>query len=834
MSENRLNNELEFCGWFSTFSPGVNHFVPNTTGSDLLANRSNFYNGNISMMITSIKDPTSGSVLPQGYAYQYDQLNRLAQMRAFSNYNLSNNEFLYSGGSAPTPYGENFTYDANGNILTLDRSGVAANPNMDALTYQYDYYNNNPAEGLRSNRLYHVNDGTSSTGYDDIQDQGPFTIENQSTTTKEVNTLNNYGYDELGNLVRDDQEEIATITWTVSGKIKSVIRTGGSTLSNLEFVYDPMGNRIAKIETPNPYDPNGVKTTYYGRDAQGNHLVTYDQHINSITGNEHILVDERIIYGSKRLGLQDFNDSIWGPEYDIPVLNYYDRNLGRKKYEGTNHLGNVLAVFSDKRIPKDDISPGGPIDYYEADIHGAYDYYSFGSPMPERTFVPQACSTQMVTSSVYTYQDDFNPGIMWLPMGSALINPGPGSMDVLCNAPADGAQQTLPCIAGIPNVLDLTISYGQNDIQIMLLDPLTMLPLPGYPILFPAMPPGTVQNIQLFFVGPPSGNVIVQINSPGGPFPFPDMFSIQYAAISTQTTVPTQVCWDEDYRFGFMSYEKDDEIKGGGNSYDMGARLYDPRIGRTPIPDKFKDKYPGISPYAFALNNPIFFVDIDGNVIVDKNGNVVTIDRDSDGNITGITATNKKGKVIAPDPFTVDMITQVNKTDIGRETLNQMDVHKDQFQYREDKTGAETGGGPAQSNTSEEKGIVTHKMYINTGYETDGTRFEGASPEEFKNATGVHEPKHFLNPAQVILDQTQTNAENDPDSEFNKSGQSAKFQYENFETEVLKDELKTREQFNSGALDSKPYGKDGGTAREKYKEVINAPKSSDVKKYKPN
>jgi len=110
-------------------------------------------------------------------------------------------------------------------------------------------------------------------------------------------------------------------------------------------------------------------------------------------------------------------------------------------------------------------------------------------------------------------------------------------MMVNCNAPADGAQQTLPCVGGVTNVLDLTLSYGQNDIQIMLLDPLTMLPLPGYPILFPAMPPGTVQNIQLFFVGPPSGNVIVQINSPGGPFPFPDMFSIQYAAILRKTEI---------------------------------------------------------------------------------------------------------------------------------------------------------------------------------------------------------------------------------------------------------------------------------------------------------
>jgi len=34
------------------------------------------------------------------------------------------------------------------------------------------------------------------------------------------------------------------------------------------------------------------------------------------------------------------------------------------------------------------------------------------------------------------------------------------------------------------------------------------------------------------------------------------------------------------YRRGFNGMEKDDEFKGKGNSYDFGARMYDPRVGR--------------------------------------------------------------------------------------------------------------------------------------------------------------------------------------------------------------------------------------------------------------
>ena len=57
-----------------------------------------------------------------------------------------------------------------------------------------------------------------------------------------------------------------------------------------------------------------------------------------------------------------------------------------------------------------------------------------------------------------------------------------------------------------------------------------------------------------------------------------------------------------------------DEMYGSGNAYDMGARLYDPRIGRTPSVDPKAGLYPGVSPYVYALNTPIQAKDPDGNV----------------------------------------------------------------------------------------------------------------------------------------------------------------------------------------------------------------------------
>jgi hypothetical protein len=38
--------------------------------------------------------------------------------------------------------------------------------------------------------------------------------------------------------------------------------------------------------------------------------------------------------------------------------------------------------------------------------------------------------------------------------------------------------------------------------------------------------------------------------------------------------------WDDWYRYGFQNQEKDDEVKGAGNSYTTEFSQYDPRVGR--------------------------------------------------------------------------------------------------------------------------------------------------------------------------------------------------------------------------------------------------------------
>jgi RHS repeat-associated protein len=66
------------------------------------------------------------------------------------------------------------------------------------------------------------------------------------------------------------------------------------------------------------------------------------------------------------------------------------------------------------------------------------------------------------------------------------------------------------------------------------------------------------------------------------------------------------------YRYGFNGMERDDEIRGKGNSYDYGARMYDPRIARFFSIDPLSYEFPYWSPYLYAANDPIRMIDVYG------------------------------------------------------------------------------------------------------------------------------------------------------------------------------------------------------------------------------
>jgi len=95
------------------------------------------------------------------------------------------------------------------------------------------------------------------------------------------------------------------------------------------------------------------------------------------------------------------------------------------------------------------------------------------------------------------------------------------------------------------------------------------------------------------------------------------------------------------YKYKYNNKELQDELD--LNWYDYGARNYQANLGRFMSMDPLTEKYNFQSPYVYAVNNPIYFVDKDGMapedfiILINKkgaggNGHMAMIYQDKKGN----------------------------------------------------------------------------------------------------------------------------------------------------------------------------------------------------------
>lgn len=75
--------------------------------------------------------------------------------------------------------------------------------------------------------------------------------------------------------------------------------------------------------------------------------------------------------------------------------------------------------------------------------------------------------------------------------------------------------------------------------------------------------------------------------------------------------MPKRHSGSEDYRYGFNGAEKNEEME-KGLDYDLGARMYNSKLGRMFSPDPREAEYPWQSTYAYYGNSPVSTVDVNG------------------------------------------------------------------------------------------------------------------------------------------------------------------------------------------------------------------------------
>ena len=311
-------------------------------------------------------------------------------MQAQSLRNFSETSGFATRTANPEAFDANYSYDANGNLLTLQRFDLQGQL-QDDFVYQYQ---------SETNRLASVSDAVppQTITYDTkVYDQGPIqsdgkvyrqiTVEgtaevaagqsvmlqanelihlkqnfhaqagsgfhakwtDEATAASETLDDNStFTYDAIGNLIADSGEG-TSITWTPYGKVRSVNHSDGTVVN---YRYDATGNRVEK----QVIGTDSTLVTRYIRDASGNVLAIY----------ENDQLSEQPIYGSSRLGTYAGQTTPG------------EQQLGHRKYELSNHLGNVLSVITDNVNMNADST--------WATLVSAQDVFPFGLEMQGRAF----------------------------------------------------------------------------------------------------------------------------------------------------------------------------------------------------------------------------------------------------------------------------------------------------------------------------------------------------------------------------------------------------------------------------------------------------------------
>jgi hypothetical protein len=265
------------------------------------------YNGNISGTIWK----SAGDNEKRKFDYSYDAANRLTA----ADFNQ------YTGSVFSKPNGLNFsvgnlTYDANGNILSMQQRGwKIGQPGAIIDDLLYTYY-------ASTNKLKNVLDASNdiNTKLGDFRSSQLY----MTALGAKNNAATDYTYDANGNLVKDLNKDIGTATtegivYNILNLPQSItVQKSGGVKGTINHVYDAVGIKHQKIvtETGSP----GKRTLYLGG-------AVYENDTLQFLGHEE---------GRLRYGKHYFvnGDSAWEYNYD---------------YFLKDHLGNVRMVLTEQR-----------------------------------------------------------------------------------------------------------------------------------------------------------------------------------------------------------------------------------------------------------------------------------------------------------------------------------------------------------------------------------------------------------------------------------------------------------------------------------------------------
>src|SRR5690554_3889001 len=221
-------------------------------------------------------------------------------------------------GGIKMSYNEHLSYDQNGNIITLTRNGDLDSDTsviaIDNLIYNYD-------------AMYRLKKVVDFTG-------------NPSGFKEGADNEDEYGYDKYGNMIRDDNKDITSITYNHLNLPKKVVFGNGN---DITYLYNALGQKLLKQVTDNT---TTITTEYQSGFHYENYglkfFATAEGYAGFSTRGFYYAYNYTDHLGNVRLSY--VNDRLLGVRV-IEENNYYPFGL---KHNGYNNISPPNSVYKYK------------------------------------------------------------------------------------------------------------------------------------------------------------------------------------------------------------------------------------------------------------------------------------------------------------------------------------------------------------------------------------------------------------------------------------------------------------------------------------------------------
>ncbi|MBL0741392.1 RHS repeat-associated core domain-containing protein [Chryseolinea lacunae] len=544
------------------------------------------YNGNISatrwsnnLGLGGLNNPTQ-----RAYRYSYDAMNRLNSAEHLEQ-NLT--------WAAVPSFKEAITsYDLNGNIRGLERTGK--NGQIDNLTYNYG------ADLLRSNKLMSVSDASVNTeGFKDG-----------------ANTALDYSYDPNGNMVSDLNKDVQSIVYNHLNLPARVNKTNGE---YVKYIYDATGRKL----TQQVFDAQNAMTKrsdYIGplflendtlkfvNHGEGRIIPAktkeetneYQYHLKDHLGNVRLTFTTKPETDAGTATLEPAKEAEEKSKFlFVDEAVKVNSELFNHTPNSTTKYSTRLSGFANERTGLARSLSVMPGDVIHAEVYAKYVDPSHSNWQSALTNLMSAIAQGGAGSPVIDGGAQGSLGIYVFPY-DGLVQKGDESTEAprgYLNWIIFDREDHFLDGGAIQMVADAGKEDGTN-VSHQKIEASFEIKQPGYVFVYLSNDSFDGEEVEVFF----DDFRVEQIKSPVVQQDDYYPFGLTYNSHRREYSVPN--------RYQYNGKELQDAL--GLNWNDYGARMYMSDIGRWGVVDPLADKMRRFSPYNYAFDNPVRFIDPDG------------------------------------------------------------------------------------------------------------------------------------------------------------------------------------------------------------------------------